>query len=134
MKVLFLDYSTEYYSTLSGTHVPAKRTGKFVQIRHGQTEYLLFSPKEFTRYHADIVKRFCDERGIDGFLNTTVKSFEIYDPDWMVIGGGKFELDSAEKHLRLYDDSMAYGRFDAKGLKKKILSIDIFSDFKVQIE
>ena len=134
MKVLFSDYSAAYYSSLTGRHLPQRQTGKFVQIRHGQTEYLIFSPKEFTRYHADIVKLFCDERGIDGFFNPTVKSFDIYDPDWMVIGGGKFELDREDKYLRLYDNSMAYGKFDAKGLRKKILSIKTFSGFKVQIE
>jgi len=35
------------------------------------------------------------------------------------VGGGKFEIDKAEKHIRLYDNSMAYGRFDIEGLKKR---------------
>ncbi len=50
------------------------------------------------------------------------------------MGGGKFEIDKAEKYIRLYDNSMAYGRFDNEGLKEKIFLINGMSDYKVQIE
>jgi hypothetical protein len=133
-KIIFIDYSEVYYSTVAGTDMPDRRAGKFVQIRNNNTEYLIFSPKEFTRYHADIVERFCTERGIVGLYNNTNKRFDILDPGWVVIGGGKFEMVRTTKYIRLYDDSMVYGRFDTKGLKKKILLIKGFSDYVVQIE
>ena len=33
---------------------------------------------------------------------------------------GKFERDANNKAIKLYDDSMAYGKFDATGLKKML--------------
>jgi hypothetical protein len=71
---------------------------------------------------------------IPGVYNSQNKSFEIHDPAWVVAGGGKFEIDRNKKFLRLYDNSMAYGKFDRKGLKKKILSIAEFLNYKVHID
>lgn len=134
MNVIFIDYSEIYYSSVAKTAMPDKLTGKFVQIRNDNTEYLIFSPKEFTPYHANLVERFCLETGLNGSYNTEGKRFDIYDPAWVIVGGGKFEIDKTGKYIRLYDNSMAYGRFDSKGLKEKILLIDEMSDYKVQIE
>lgn len=134
MKVVFVDYSETYYSNAAKTDVLDKYAGKFVQIRNDSTEYLILSPKEFIRYHADIVERFCNERGIKGVYNSAIKRFDIHDPAWVVAGGGKFEIDKIKKHLRLYDNSMTYGRFDSKRLREKILSINEFSGFDVNIE
>ena len=134
MNVISIDYSEIYYSSVAKTPVPDKRTGKFVQIRHNDTEYLVFSPKEFAPYHADIVERFCLEKGLHGSYDSRSKRFDIHDPGWVIVGGGKFEIDKAEKYIRLYDNSMAYGRFDNEGLKEKIFLINGMSDYKVQIE
>lgn len=131
MKVLFIDYAEAYYSGAAG--MPERRSGKFVQIRNGPVEYLVFSPKELTPYHAGIVERFCREKGLTGSYDAKSKRFDIEEPGWAVAGGGKFELDGKEKVIRFYDDSMAYGRFDPKGLKDKIRSIGRFSAYTVQI-
>jgi hypothetical protein len=134
LNVILIDYSEIYYSSVAKTAMPDKLTGKFVQIRNDNTEYLIFSPKEFTSYHANLVERFCLETGLNGYYNTEGKRFDIHDPAWVIVGGGKFEIDKMGKYIRLYDNSMAYGRFDSKGLKDKILLIDEMSDYKVQIE
>jgi len=134
MKVILVDYSKMHYRSFGGTKIPERYTGKFVQIRRGPAEYLVFSPKEFTRFHADIVRHFCGEREIAGVFNSQNKSFDIHDPSWVVKGGGKFEVDRGKKLLHLYDNSMAYGKFDRKGLKEKILSVPGLSDYKVKIE
>jgi hypothetical protein len=136
MNVISIDYSEMYYSSVAKTPVPDKRTGKFVQIRHNDTEYLVFSPKEFAPYHADLVKQFCSDRGLNGSYDSRSKRFDIHDPGWVIVGGGKYEyeIDKSEKHIRLYDNSLAYGRFDNEGLKEKIFLINGMSDYKVQIE
>ncbi|MEW6587500.1 MAG: hypothetical protein AB1442_18065 [Nitrospirota bacterium] len=134
MKFVIVDYSEIYYGGIAKIERPKKIVGKFVQLRHADTEYLVFSPKEFTRYHADLVEKFCSDRGIDGTYNSRVKRFDIHDPSWTVTGGGKFEADVDGKRLRLYDDSMAYGKFVSKGLKEKILSAKGMSAYKVEIE
>ena len=134
MKVIFVDYAETYYQEVAKTAVPDKRTGKFVQIRNNDTEYLVFSPKELTPYHAGLVERFCAEKGLKGSYDNTNKSFAMHESDWFVVGGGKFEIDNTEKCIRLYDNSLAYGRFDSKELRGKIHSISGMSDYKVLIE
>ncbi|MCX7914476.1 MAG: hypothetical protein N2511_07815 [Thermodesulfovibrionales bacterium] len=134
MKTVIVDYSKNYFQNVIGTDVPDKYSGKFVQIRHEETEYLLLSPKDFTKYHADIVEKFCLEQGLSGSYNSAKKAYEIYDPSWSIIGGGKFELDSTKKFIRLYDDSMAYGRFNPEGLEEKIMHTEDFKGYSVKIE
>jgi hypothetical protein len=133
VKTVFVDYSELYYSADKHASLPDKWSGKFVQIRRGGVEYLVFSPTGLTAYHTDIVERFCRDRDVDGIYNTAKKRFDIHDPSWVVAGGGKFELDRRGKRLRLYDNSMAYGKFDSRGLREKILQVGMLKDYAVQI-
>jgi len=133
MKLIYRDYSPIYYREI-GVDLPDNIAGKFVQIANDSAEYLVFSPKEVSRYHADIVGRFCAERGIPGVYDNTHKRFDIHDPEWAVVGGGKFAIDRRKKQLRLYDDSMAYGKFNGEGLKEKILFLSAFSGYNLRVE
>lgn len=132
MKTVFIDYSEIYYSGEKASP-PDKLSGKFVQLRRDDVEYLVFSPSGLTAYHAGIVERFCRDRDIDGVYNIEKKRFDIHDPAWTVAGGGKFDIDRPGKRLRLYDNSMAYGRFDSMGLKERILHVDALKDYSVLI-
>jgi len=134
MKVVLIDYSGLHDPGGDTTSAPDKKNGKFVQIRKSDTEYLVFSSKELAPYHAHIVEHFCLERGIRGAHDGEGKKFSIHDPDWTVVGGGKYEIDREHSYIRLYDDSVAYGKFDRKGLKEKIRTIGEFHDFEVRIE
>ena len=133
IKIIYIDYAQIYYKERK-KRFPKHYSGKFVQMRNNFTEYLVFSPKEFTRYHADIIERFCLDREIPGVHNKKNKRFDIIDFAWSVLGGGKFEIDKKKKYLKLYGDSMAYGRYDRRGMKEKILSIEHFADYTVDIE
>lgn len=134
MKTVLIDYAEEYYLNTAKTPLPDRSAGKFVQLRNNKTEYLVFSPKELSPYHADIIERFCRQKGIAGVYNRAHKSFEIHEPDWVIIGGGKFDFDKKGKHIRLYDDSMAYGKFETEGLLERILQIKGLKDYRVRIE
>ncbi len=134
LRVVIIDYSSVYYAEVAKTALPAVRNGKFVQVRHSDTEYLILSPKELSPYHADILERFCRERSIDGAYQDGKKRFDIRDPEWVVRGGGKFEIDETKRYVRFYDNSMAYGRFEARGLREKVLRADMFNDYDVRIE
>lgn len=134
MSVIFIDYSEAFYSAGANSAKPEKRKGKFVQIRKGDAEYLVFSPTELTPYHANIVERFCFENGIGGSYGEEGRRYDIHDPQWVVVGGGKFEVDGNKRSIRLYDDSLAYGKFDSRGLKKKIHQVDALSDYEIRIE
>jgi Janus/Ocnus family (Ocnus) len=132
--IVFIDYSEWYYSVVAKTPMPEKQSAKFVQIRHYDTEYLIFSPKDLTPYHGDIVERFCRDKGVSGSFEGRQKHFAIHDISWVIVGGGKIEIDRIKKCVRLYDNSMAYGKFDPAGLKDKILQIAQMADYEVEIE
>lgn len=134
MQIIYINFAATYYPDIAKTEVPEHYAGKFVQILNGPIEYLIFSPREFTRYHADIVERFCIDRKIPGIYNSRDKIFDIIDHHWAISGGGKFEMDRIRNRLRLYDDSLAYGKFVRTGLMEKILSIPDFSDYRIKIE
>ena len=133
-RVVIVDYSVMYYKGVAKTALPAVRSGKFVQLRHDDIDYLVLSPKEYGPYHADILERFCRERSIDGAYKEGKKRFDIHDAGWVIQGGGKFEIDETKRHIRLYDNSMAYGRFDARSLRDGILQSEMFKDYEISIE
>lgn len=133
MKIAFVDYSERYNSGAAKSTVPHKQNGKFVQLRHNDAEFLVFSPRGLTSYHADIVERFCKEKGIPGVYDAPAKRFVVHDPTWIIVGGGKFEIDEVAKYILLYDNSMAYGRFDSDGLRDRIHKIKKFRDYEVRI-
>jgi len=132
--VVIIDYSEAYYRVVAKTAVPAFRNGKFIQVRHGDTEYLVLSPREYSPYHADILERFCRERSISGAYAEGKKRFDIHDAEWVIKGGGKFEIDETKRQIRFYDDSMAYGRFEAGRLREKVSHSDTFRGYEVRIE
>jgi len=134
MALIFISYADEYFENILNSAIPEHWGGKFVHILSEDDEYLVFSPKGLTPYHADIVQRFCDERRLTGTFYKTQKRFDIEEPGWSVVGGGKFEFDRAAKTLRLHDNSMAYGRFEAKGWKEKIQSVRELSDYNIRID
>lgn len=119
MKFIFLDYSEEIQKTCSDP--AAKRSGKFVQIRSGDTEFIVFSCSQLHPYHANIVERFCHQKsGIKGHYTPKRDNFIIESPGWEVAGGGKWELDEKNKSIRLTGGSMAYGPFERAGLKENL--------------
>jgi hypothetical protein len=134
MPLTFLDYTSFYYTSIAGAPVPSVTTGKFVQIRNGSTIHLVLSPRELTKYHANIVERFCMDKGIEGAYDSRREKFSIHDQAWEIIGGGKFERDANTKAIKLYDNSMAYGKFDATGLKALLGTLPEFTGYSVTIE
>jgi len=134
MSMTFIDYTPFYFTSIAGSAVPSVTVGKFVQIRNGSTLYLVLSPKELTKYHANIIERFCMDKGIEGSYDAKREKFFISDQAWQVIGGGKFERDANKKAIKLYDNSMAYGKFDATGLKEMLMTLPEYSSYNVIIE
>jgi len=132
--MIYIDYTPFYYTSLARTSIPPVTAGKFVQIRNGDTLYLVLSPKELTKYHANIIERFCMDKGIEGSYDARREKFTVHDTAWQIVGGGKFERDGNKKTIKLFDNSMAYGRFDARGLPEMIASLPEFSGYTVTVE
>lgn len=136
MKLEIIDYSETYYKTIAKKPMTEKRGGKFVQLRNAEkeAEYLVFSPSELSSFHANIIERFCLLKGIDGAYTTVKKDrFEIHDSEWHIVGGGKWTIDDNEKRLILFDNSGVYGKFDSKGLRKKILDSGKLQGYEVKL-
>lgn len=129
-----IDYTPFYYSTILRTPLPPSLAGKFVQIRNEDVLYLVFSPRDFTKYHANIIERFCMDKGIEGSYDEKRERFFIRDQAWRVLGGGKFERNGNKKTIKLYDDSMAYGKFRNEGLKEMLSALPEFAGYDIIIE
>lgn len=134
MAFILINYAEEYFKKAQGGTIPVRWGGKFVLVNSDKDEFLILSPKELTPYHADIVQRFSEEKGLAGTFHKPQKRFDIEEPGWAVNGGGKFEIDVAIKTLRFYDNSMAYGRFEAKALMENVESVKELSGYRIKIE
>jgi len=135
MKFKIIDYSDIYFKTISKADVPSNRGGKFIQIRNEDAEYLVLSPEGLSSFHANIVGRFCLLNGIEGKYTTKkMDKYEIHDPEWIIVGGGKWVIGEKEKRFHLFAESLAYGKFDLHGLRKKILSTEKLAGFQVKID
>ncbi|KWT94348.1 hypothetical protein [Candidatus Magnetominusculus xianensis] len=127
-----IDYSDYYFRTKLKEALPPQRSGKFVQIRENPVaEFIVLSPSGFSTYHADIVRHFCSQTGIMGIYNNEHKHFDISDPKWRVIGGGKWSIDEGLKTLRLYGYSQAYGSFNPLGLTEGLSKINSLSGYEI---
>jgi hypothetical protein len=134
MRFVLTDYSPIYYRTLSREDLPAARSGKFVQIRNRETEYLLLSPRDFSAYHANIAERFFSGQDIEGTYNGKRDHFAIHASGWEIIGGGMWAINDRDKILHLSGSSHAYGRFDGCGLREKILSQSEMAEYTIRID
>ncbi len=132
--ILLTDYSHFYFTKRQNTIVPPLRSGKFIHITHEDTEHLVFSPGELTKYHAEIVERFCEHRKIDGYYEKASHRFNIIDPVWEVRGGGRWKIDEIRKTLQLFDSSQAYGRYDTATLREMFTEKNLFPGFDILID
>jgi len=69
MRFTLIDYATPFYKAPSGGLMPQIRSGKFIQVRHMEEEYLIMSVKDLTAYHANIAERFFAELKLKGCFN-----------------------------------------------------------------
>jgi len=132
MSFNLIDYSKVYFKSVLKTPVPARRDGKFIQVRNNNHEYLLLSPVELTAYHANIAERFFSGRGIGGRFNKKMDYYEVGDPEWEIIGGGMWSVDEGKKTLRLSGRSQAYGTYDSRGLAARISASGQFPGYSVE--
>lgn len=132
--MILVDYTLFYYASVAEMPAPELVTGKFVQITNGAVLYLVLSPRELTKYHANIIERFCMDKGIEGSYDPKREKFTIRDQQWQVLGGGKFERDTNTKAIKLYDNSMAYGKFRSDGLKETLAALPDFAGYTIMIE
>ena len=95
--------------------------GKFVQLRLAGRDCLLFAAATRYRYHNQILARFLSDQGIA--IRWEGDTWQIVDPAGLTVtGGGRFQLDPDSRSLCVWDNSSAYGRFDAARLADQLRS------------
>jgi len=108
--------------------------GKFIQFMLGGREYLVFAPRELHRFHNQILAHFLADRNLPHRWSGD-QALEVKAPDLVIIGGGKFRVNTETKTLELWDNSQVYGRFDAHGLAGRIGAADHpWSGYSIRID
>ncbi len=93
--------------------------GKFLQFRWQGNEYLLFATRDEHLFHNQMLGRFLSDRSLPHHWRDS-EHLEFSLPDLTVMGGGRFHFTANPAHLELWDNSMAYGRFDDVGLVDRL--------------
>lgn len=86
--------------------------GKFLQLELDGTPWLLLASARAFRYHNQLLAGFLGEQGV-AYRWADRETLAYDDRRVLVTGGGRFRLDPAAATLEVWDDSTAYGRFDA---------------------
>ncbi|MBF0563738.1 MAG: hypothetical protein HQK89_00690 [Nitrospirae bacterium] len=118
-----IDYSDYFYRMVRRGVIPTGRGGKFVQLNYDDTEFVVMSPMEFSRYHANIVERFCMGRQLSGYYNDKRDKYYTIDTSLEIMGGGMWKVDDELSTLHLCGTSRAYGDYDDTGLREKVSSV-----------
>lgn len=124
----------DYSAMLFKKDVPPVRRGKFLQILDdGEIELLILSPYELSKYHAQILERYCMLNDLDGCYVKKPDHFRVTDADIEVIGGGHWKIDESVLHMILNGESTVYGRFNPDGLLKKVRALKQYASYTVVI-
>lgn len=131
-KFHLIDYSTVVFP--KGT-VPIRR-GKFLQFidENDEVEVVALSPYELSKYHAQILERYCMLNDIVGRYVRMSDDYRVFGGEVTVIGGGHWKIDESNRHLMLTGESTIYGKFDPEGLADKIAAAQALDGFVVFVE
>lgn len=95
-----------------------RRKGKYVHLEGPDArEYVVAAPYEEAAYHAEIVARFLESRGLRAYhLATDGQWCEVHEPGWKVLGGGHYRLKPGSGRPELGGRSQCYGAADHERL------------------
>lgn len=131
MNIEIVDYSDVYFSVLRRQEVPRQRGGKFVIMVSAEERHVVFSPKELSAYHANIVERFLDLRDIEGDYSPSGDFYRSPGSPWQVEAGGHWQYDQDGTVLRIFGRSKAYGGPDLVELATQLHDAGAFDGAKV---
>ncbi len=109
----------ENYPPLEKAESARMIAGKFLQFRWQGNEYLLFATRDEHQFHNQMLAHFLSDHHIKHHWRDS-EHLEFPDTEINVIGGGRFHFSADPTQLELWDNSMAYGRFDESGLAERL--------------
>lgn len=107
---------------------------KFIIVRQNGLCCLVAGRVEEYPYHANLVYRFCVERGIPSRWERKPDLLTVFDEETEIQGGGWMEINQSDRSLRIYGHSKAYGRFPANEVNRIIITDSFFEPFSVTVE
>lgn len=128
MTLKYVDYSKLWYCKINNVQVPHHRSGKFIVVTNDGNLWCILSPRDMSKYHANIAERFLNERSVSGEYDSSHAKYTPSQNDWVIEGGGKWEINEEQGLLVIYDSSQAYGRLDLKSLADRLLKETDFTD------
>ena len=106
---------------------------KFILIMvSGELCFVLGSYDQFA-YHANLVDRFCAERGIESGWARKPDLVEVYQKDVRIGGGGWMKIERVGAAIEIYGGSTAYGRFDSEAVEMIVENHAYFAASEVLI-
>lgn len=125
-----VDFSPVLYKA----QMPPVRQGKFLQlVEGGKIETLVLSPYGLSKFHAQILERYCLLNDLDGRFLRKPEYYAALGADIEVFGGGHWKIDDLALRLELYGESTAYGRFDPDGLAEKIGGLPTYRSYRIVV-
>lgn len=129
------DYTPAYYAELVSKPLPTITKGKFVHVTGPDAEYLILSPTELTKFHSQIIRRFCALHPAASCVSSPSGEESHFDvPGWTIKGGGRFRLDRDSRTLILWDSSKAYGPFDAHRIRGELEKMPEWDRWAIRID
>ncbi|NOY88847.1 MAG: hypothetical protein GXO93_05585 [FCB group bacterium] len=83
---------------------------KFVYLLKDEKGIVILGPLAKFRYHAWLVKYFCDHNNVSSGWLKKPDDYRIYDKQYKIVGGGWLELNHAAKTVAVFGHSTTYGK------------------------
>lgn len=113
---------------------PAKAIGKFILLHHNQKLVFVFGPLSQFSYHAQLLERFCNQEKIPSWWEKRPDELDYDHRQIELKGGGWLEIDNAERSLKIFGESKAYGEFDRSDLNYILATDRFFEGFSLQVD
>lgn len=107
---------------------------KFLLVEYNLDLLLLFGPVKTFTYHAMLLDKFCTEHLIAASWQKPRELLEVLDRRLRVKGGGWMEFQPADRTLRIFGASTAYGRYHLPSLDRVLSADSHFAPYSVQVD
>ena len=107
---------------------------KFVIIDTSEGRHLVLGPISEFKYHAWLVKRFCEQNGLACLTVKKPDLVEVLDKTATVRGGGRMRCDRIAAAVSFFDLSRAYGAFSGRDLGDILSRSGLFAGMSLRID
>ena len=110
------------------------RICKFILVKHHDVLFLVFGDITAYRYHASLLRKFCEDRQIEYSSSQGADEIEPLDVNLSIAGGGLLELNYSKRTARFTGASKAYGPFSRPRLSSVLAADGLSARMKVTIK